>query len=155
MIRIVAALLLFAYGPAADTEQVRHFPSIVFGQILLGPGASRYETIFTVTARKTGLATLDLYNENGVPLQASFVAADGNVASTNSTFRFFLSAGQPVQVKVQLTPDEFYEDIALKTGWANFRSLNEIEVWALVRILKPNGTLIDKHVLQSQKPSPS
>jgi hypothetical protein len=154
MVRIVFSILavLFTGIEPPASEEVRHFPSIVYGQILLGPGASRYETIFTVTARKSVPATLDLFAENGEPLNASFVDTKGVVASTDSTFRFYVNANQPVRIKVQLAPDELQEDVALKTGWANFRSTEELEAWALVRILKPDGTLVDKHVLLSEKP---
>ena len=154
MLRIalsILGVLLTAIAPPAS-EEVRHFPSIVYGQILLGPGASRYETIFTVTARKSVPASLDLFAENGEPLNASFVDTKGVVASTDSTFRFYVTANQPVRIKVQLAPDELQEDVALKTGWANFRSTEELQAWALVRILKPDGTLVDKHVLLSEKP---
>ena len=154
MLRIalsIAAVLFSGAAPSAN-EEVRHFPSIVYGQILLGPAASRYETIFTVTARRNVAATLDLFAENGEPLNASFVDTKGVVASTDSTFRFYVTANQPVRIKVQLAPNELQEDVALKTGWANFRSTEELEAWALVRILKPDGTLVDKHVLPSEKP---
>ena len=147
----VAMLLTASFGPGSG-EEIRHLPSIVYGQILLGPGASRYETIFTVTSRKGVSATLDLFTDRGEPMEASFVDSAGVVASTDSTFRFFLTANQPVRIKVQLPPDDMQEDVALKTGWANFRSSEELDVWALVRILKPDGTLIDKHVLLSEKP---
>jgi hypothetical protein len=139
-------------GAASSSEDVRHVPSIVYGQILLGPGASRYETIFTVTSRKGISATLDLFTDRGEPMEASFVDSKGVVASTDSTFRFFMNPNQPVRIKVQLPPHALQEDVALKTGWANFHSTEELEVWALVRILKPDGTLIDKHVLPSEKP---
>jgi hypothetical protein len=147
----ILALLFGSFAPPAS-EQVRHFPSIVYGQILLGPGASRYETIFTVTARKSAAATLDLFAENGQPLNASFVDMQGVVASTDSTFRFYVPANQPVHIKIQLAPTELQEEVALKTGWANFRSTEELDAWALVRIRKPDGTLVDRHVLLSEKP---
>ena len=148
-------MMMLAAGRAGDPTTVRHFPSIVYGQILLGPGASRYETIFTVTSKKEVGVTLDLFTDKGQPMEASFLDADGTVTSTDSTFRFFVTGGQPVRIKVQLSPDDLKEDVALKTGWANFRSTEDLDVWALVRILKPDGTLIDKHVLLSEKPSHS
>jgi hypothetical protein len=39
----------------------------------------------------------------------------------------------------------------LRTGWANFHSTAELDVWALVRIVKPDGTLINKHVLLPER----
>src|SRR5437773_89278 len=120
MLRITSCILAFVLaGTAGANEEVRHFPSIVYGQILLGPGASRYETIFTVTCRKGSAATLDLFGETGEPMEASFVDSNGAVASTDSTFRFFLNPNQPVRIKVQLAPDDLQQDVALKTGWAN------------------------------------
>jgi hypothetical protein len=152
MARLAAVLLMLAWsGTSQKPEEVRHFPSIVFGQILLGPGASRYETIFTVTCRKQAAVTMDLFTDAGEPMPASFVDADGSVAATDSTMRFILMAGQSLRIKVQLPPDQLKEDVALRTGWANFRSNEDLDVWALVRILKPDGTLFDKHVLLSEK----
>jgi len=146
---ILASLLAL---PADTHEEVRHFPSIVFGQIMLGPGASRYETIFTVTSKTEVPARVDLFTDNGEPMQASFVDSGGSVASTDSSFRFFLTANHSVRIKVQLTPDDMKEDVSLRTGWANFRSSDDLDVWALIRILRPDGTVIDKHVLLSEKP---
>ena len=153
MLRLLPCILaLLLTGTNGSNEEVRHFPSIVYGQILLGPGASRYETIFTVTSKKAGGATLDLFTENGEPMEASFVDSKGTIASTDSTFRFFVNANQPVRIKVQLSPDDLQQDVALKTGWANFHSADDFDVWALIRIMKPDGTVIDKHVLVSEKP---
>ncbi len=152
MLRTASFLLAFLLSPALSNEEVRHVPTIVFGQILLGPSASRYETIFTVTSRRAVSATLDLFTDHGEPMEASFVDSKGIVASTDSTFRFFLNANQPVRIKVQLPPEVMKEDVALRTGWANIRSAEDLDAWVLVRILKPDGTLIDKHVLTSEKP---
>ena len=148
-------MMLLVAGKGGDPATVRHFPSIVYGLILIGPGAARYETIFTVTSKKEVAVTLDLFTDIGEPMEASFVGSDGTVTVTDSTFRVFLTAGQPVRIKVQLSPEELKEDVALKIGWANFRSTEDLDVWALVRIVKPDGTLIDKHVLLSEKPSHS
>jgi hypothetical protein len=156
MLRMVSLIVAVILGGSLETrEEVRHFPSIVYGQILLGPGASRYETIFTVTSRREVSAILDLFTDKGEPMMASFADSYGNVTSTDSTFRFFLAAGQPLKIKVQLPPDDLNADVALKTGWANFRSVEDLDVWALVRILKPDGTLVSKHVLLSEKPGHS
>jgi hypothetical protein len=156
MLRAISlVMMLLVGGKGGDPATVRHFPTIMYGQILLGPGASRYETIFTVTSKKKVEVTLDLFTEKGQPMEASFVDQDGAVAVTDSTFRFFLPADQPVRIKLQLSPQELKEDVALKIGWANFRSTEDLDVWALIRIVKPDGTLIDKHALLSEKPSHS
>lgn len=149
---VLLSVALIAGGASETRDEIRHFPSIVYGQILLGPGASRYETVFSVTSRKSLPASLELFTDNGVPMIASFVDQTGEVTTSDSTFRFFLAAGQPIRIKLQLTSEDAKEDVALRTGWANFRAAEDLEVWALVRILKPDGKLIDKHVLTSEKP---
>src|SRR5262245_39939738 len=150
--RVAALILAMVFGSTADKgEQVRHFPSIVYGQILLGPRASKYETIFTVTARTRAPATLDLFNEKGEPLKASFLDPRGEEAGSDTSFRFVLVAGQPLQIKLRITADELKDDVAFRTGWANFHSTEDLEVWALIRIMKPDGTLIDKHVLLPER----
>jgi hypothetical protein len=156
MLRIVTMIVaVILSGSQGTREEVRHFPSIIYGQILLGPGASRYETIFTVTSKREVPASLDLFTDKGEPMMASFVDSEGTVTTTDSTFRFLLAAGQPVTIKVQLPPRDLSEDVALKTGWANFRSVEDLDAWALVRILKPDGTLVSRHVLVSEKPGHS
>jgi hypothetical protein len=150
--RIAALILAIVLGGSADKgEQVQHFSSIVYGQILLGSAASRYETVFTITARKSGPATLDLFNEKGEPMEASFLDRRGDEAGSDTSFRFVLVAGQPLQIKLRITPDELRDDVVLRTGWANFHSTEELDVWALIRIMKPDGTLIDKHVLLPER----
>jgi hypothetical protein len=150
--RIATLILAIVLGGISDKgEPVQHFPSIVYGQILLGPGASKYETIFTITARKSAPATLDLFNDNGAPMEASFLDPRGDEAGSDTSFRFVLVAGQPLQIKLRITADELKEDVVLRTGWANFHSTAELDVWALVRIVKPDGTLINKHVLLPER----
>ncbi len=146
-------LCLFSILAAAllGSGEVRHFPSIVYGQILLGPGASRYETTFSVSAKKETPATLELFTDKGEPMQASFVDSSGAIAATDSSMRFLLTANRALTIKVQLTPEELKEDVALKTGWANFSSAEDLEVWATIRILKPDGTVIDKHILLAER----
>ena len=61
------ALLLLISTP----NQVEYFPSILFGHILVGPGTSRYETVFTVTAKKEARSTLALFNERGESMKAT------------------------------------------------------------------------------------
>src|SRR5262245_50349801 len=99
MLRALSLVMMLLIGSkAGDPAPVRHFPSIVYGQILLGPGASRYETTFTVTSKKEVAVTLDLFTDKGQPMEASFVDSSGAVTLTDSTFRFFLAAGQPVRI---------------------------------------------------------
>jgi hypothetical protein len=150
--RIAALILAIALGGSSDKgEQVQHFPSIVYGQILLGPRASKYETIFTITAKKSAPATLDLFNDKGEPMEASFLDPRGDEAGSDTSFRFVLVAGQPLHIKLRITADELKDDVVLRTGWANFHSTEQLDVWALVRIMKPDGTLIDKHFLLPER----
>ena len=150
--RIAALILAIVFGSSSDKgEPVRHFPSIVYGQILLGPSASKYETIFTITAKKNAPATLDLFNDKGQPMEASFLDPRGDEAGSDTSFRFILVAGQPLQIKLRITADELKDDVVLRTGWANFHSTEELDVWALVRIMKPDGTLINRHVLLPER----
>ena len=46
-------------------KEIRYFPSILYGQILAGPGMSKYETVFTVSAKKETRATLQLFADKG------------------------------------------------------------------------------------------
>jgi len=150
MLRLCALLMSML---AANTGlEVNHIPSIVYGQILVGPGSSRYETIFLISSRKEELVHLELFTEDGTPLRASFLDSDGTVAWTDSSFRFYVSPHRALKIKLQLSPEEMNQDVALKTGWANFSSAGGVEVSTLVRVLNIDGTLIDKHLLSSQKP---
>jgi len=137
---IFAILLSGSFGKG---ERVHHFSSIVYGQILPGPNASTYETIFTVTAKQSTPASVDLFNEKGQPMQASFVDESGAETSIDSTLRFVLVAGQPLRIKLRLPSPDSKEDVAVETGWANFRSLEDLDVWAQVRVAKLDGTLIE------------
>lgn len=154
MTRVTTIVILFLLGAAGPSEQeVRYFPSILYGQILVGPGASRYETIFTITARTRIPVSVELFTDKGEPMEASFVDQHGEIATTASSFRFFLNGEQPLQIKLQPSADESGQDVFIRTGWATFRSAGDIEVWALVRVLTPEGKLIEKHVLAAEKPS--
>ena len=150
--RIAALILAILLGSSADKgEPVQHFPSIVYGQILLGERPSRYETVFTITAKKSAPATVDLFNDKGEPMEASFLDPRGDEAATDTSFRFVLVANQPLQIRLRITADELKDDVVLRTGWANFHSTEELDVWAVVRIMKPDGTLIQKHVLLPER----
>ena len=144
---VVAVVLLLSVG-----NKVEYFPSILFGHILIGPGMSRYETIFVVTAKEKTRSRLTLFSDRGEAMKARFVDEEGNVASVGSAFEIFLVPGRPVKIKLALPPDESSDDVAVRTGWATFTSSGEIEVSALVRITTPDGKLITKHVLGSQRP---
>jgi hypothetical protein len=150
--RIAALILAILLGSSADKgEPVQHFPSIVYGQILLGERPSRYETVFTITAKKSAPATVDLFNDKGEPMEASFLDPRGDEAATDTSFRFVLVANQPLQIRLRITADELKDDVVFRTGWANFHSTEELDVWAVVRIMKPDGTLIQKHVLLPER----
>jgi hypothetical protein len=141
-----ALLLLFSFA-----REARYFPSIVYGQILIGAGTSRYETVFTLVAEKETRATLGLFTERGEPMNASFVDAEGRSAKTGSSFECYLVPDRPVQIRLALAPDEAEEDVAVKTGWATIQSSEELEIGAVVRITTPDGKLLTRHVLASQK----
>ena len=143
---ICGFLLLLSFG-----KDVQYFPSILYGHILIGAGTSKYETTFTVTARKETRATLDLFNDKGQPLEASFTDERGNSASTGSSFEFFLTPDRPVRITLALPAQEAAEDVAVKTGWATFQSAEQIEVFAVVRITTPEGKVLNRHVLGSQR----
>ena len=78
---VVAVVLLLSVG-----NKVEYFPSILFGHILIGPGMSRYETIFVVTAKEKTRSRLTLFSDRGEAMKARFVDEEGNVASVGSAF---------------------------------------------------------------------
>ena len=61
-------LLLLPFG-----EEVRYFPSILYGHILIGTGTSRYETVFTITASNETRVTVNVFTDKGEPMNASFI----------------------------------------------------------------------------------
>ena len=136
----------------STANPVEYFPSILFGHILVGPGVSRYETVFTITARQETRSTLSLFTDAGEPMKASFIDEQGKAASTSHSFEFFLMPDRPVKIRLGLPSDEASDDVAVKSGWATFRSTGEIQVTALVRITTPDGKLVTRHVLGSEKP---
>lgn len=133
-------------------KEIRYFPSILYGQILAGPGTSKYETVFTVSARKETRATLQLFADKGERMNASFVDELGKSASTGHSFEFFLTPERPLKIRLTLLPEQTAEQVAVMSGWATFESSEEIEVVAVVRITTPDGKLITRHVLGSEKP---
>lgn len=133
-------------------KEIRYFPSILYGQILAGPGTSKYETVFTVSARKETRATLQLFADKGERMNASFVDELGKSASTGHSFEFFLSPERPLKIRLTLLPEQAAEQVAVMSGWATFESSEEIKVVAVVRITTPDGKLITRHVLGSEKP---
>jgi hypothetical protein len=146
MFLLYALLLLSSFG-----KEVQYFPSVLYGHILIGPGTSRYETIFAITARKETRATLELFTDKGEPMQASFTDEHGKAASTGNSFEFFLTPDRPVAIRLALAAEDMAEDVAVKTGWATFQSSEEIEVAAVVRITTPEGKILSRHVLGAQK----
>jgi hypothetical protein len=119
---------------------------------LVGTGTSKYETTFTVSATKETRATLRLFADKGDAMHASFVDEFGQFASHGESFEFFLTPQTPIRVKVALAPDQVTEQVAVMSGWATFESPEPLEVVAVVRITTPEGRLITRHILASQKP---
>ncbi len=133
-------------------NEIRYFPSILYGQILVGTGTSKYETVFTVSARKETRAALHLFADKGERMTASFGDGVGKFASTGDSFEFFLTPERPVSIKLTLPPDQAEDQVAVMSGWATFESSEAIDVVAVVRITTPDGKLITRHVLASEKP---
>ena len=133
-------------------KEIRYFPSILYGQILAGPGTSKYETVFTVSARTETRATLQLFADKGERMNASFVDESGASASAGHSFEFFLTPERPVKIRLTLGPEQVDEQVAVMSGWATFESSEEIAVMAVVRITTPDGKLITRHVLGSERP---
>jgi len=134
-------------------REIRYFPSILYGHILAGPGMSRYETVFTVSAKKETRATLQLYGDKGDRLEAVFVDELGETANTGNSFEFYLTPQRSLTIRLKLTPEQAADDVAVMSGWATFESTEEIEALAVVRITTPDGKLITRHVLASERPS--
>jgi hypothetical protein len=76
----------------------------------------------------------------------------GKSASTGHSFEFFLSPERPLKIRLTLLPEQAAEQVAVMSGWATFESSEEIKVVAVVRITTPDGKLITRHVLGSEKP---
>jgi hypothetical protein len=146
--RIVLALLMLVL----PGREIRYFPSILYGHILAGPGMSKYETVFTVSARREARATLQLFGDKAQHIEASFVDEFGKSASTGHSFEFFMTPERPVTIRLTLVPDETDSDVAVMTGWATFESSEDIDVVAVVRITTPDGKLINRHVMASERP---
>jgi len=145
---ILLALLILVL-PA---KEVRYFPSILYGQILAGPGTSKYETIFTISARRETRASLHLFGDKGERIEASFVDELGKSAGTGHSFEFFMTPERPVIIRLTLMPEQTANDVAVMTGWATFESSDDIDVAAVVRITSPDGKLISRHVIASERP---
>ena len=133
-------------------KEIRYFPSVLYGHILAGPGTSRYETVFTVSARRETRVTLRLFADKGEGMEASFVDEQGRSASTGDFFEFFLMPGRPLRIKLMLMPEQAANDVAVMSGWATFESAEAIDVAAVVRITTPDGKLITRHVLRPERP---
>jgi hypothetical protein len=144
---LLALLMLVLPG-----KEIRYFPSILYGHILAGPGTSKYETVFTVSAKREARATLHLFGENGERIEASFVDELGKAAGTGDTFEFSMTPERPVIIRLTLMPEQTANDVAVMTGWATFESSDDIDVAAVVRITTPGGKLINRHVIASERP---
>jgi hypothetical protein len=147
-VKILLTLLMLVQ----PVKEIRYFPSILYGHILSGPGTSKYETVFTVSARKEARATLQLFADKGERMEASFVDALGKSASTGHSFEFYMTPEHPVMIRLTLVPDQMANDVAVMTGWATFESSDDIDVAAVVRIMSPDGKLINRHVIASERP---
>ncbi len=135
-----------------QSKEIQYFPSILYGHIWAGPGTSKYETVFTVSAKKETRAALHLFGEKGEHIEASFVDDLGKFAGSGHSFEFFLTPERPVIIRLALMPEQSANDVAVMTGWATFESSDEIDVAAIVRITTPDGKLINRHVIPSQRP---
>jgi hypothetical protein len=142
-----ALLLMVAVG-----GDVQYIPSILYGHILVGSETSRYETVFTVVAKKATRSRLDVFTDKGERMDASFVDEKGETASTGNSFEFFLMPGRPLTIKLALMPEEAIDEVAVKTGWATFSSSEDVDINATVRITTPDGKLITRHILGSERP---
>jgi len=147
-VRLIFALL--ALVPAS--KEVRYFPSILYGHILIGSGTSRYETVFTITANNETRVTINLFTDKGDPMTASFIDEAGESAGAGNAFECYVIPDRPVKIKLALEPEEAQDEVAVKTGWATFESPEPVDVTAVVRITTPDGKLISRHVLGSEKP---
>jgi hypothetical protein len=147
-VTVLFALLL----AVLQANEVRYFPSILYGQILAGPGTSKYETVFTVSSRKETRAILKLFGDKGDRLEANFVDALGKSAGTGHSFEFLTTHERPVIIRLALMPDQAANDVAVMSGWATFESPDDIEVFAVVRITTPDGKLINRHVFAPERP---
>jgi hypothetical protein len=147
-VRLLLGLLMLVL----PGKEIRYFPSILYGHILAGPGTSKYETVFTVSAKKETRAALHLFGEKGERIEASFVDDLGKVAGSGHSFEFFMTPERPVIIRLTLMPEQTANDVAVMTGWATFESSDDIDVAAVVRITTPDGKLINRHVIASERP---
>jgi hypothetical protein len=146
-VRLLLTLLMIVL----PGKEIQYVPSILYGHILAGPGTSKYETVFTVSAKKETRAVLHLFGEKGERIEASFVDDLGKIAGSGDSFEFFMTPERPVIIRLTLMP-ETATDIAVMTGWATFESFDDIDVAAVVRITTPEGKLINRHVIASERP---
>ena len=149
---VLLTLSQLAAMPARSAdERINYLPSLMYGHILAGSGASRYETILVIRSAVRTRAHVEVFAEDGKPLTTSFSDQQGDVAATAASFDFVVQPGRTVQLKLQLPEDEASSDIAVKTGWATIRSFDDLEVSALVRILTAEGRLLSRHVLSTER----
>lgn len=141
--------------PVRAAEQVLCFPSLMYGHILIGSAASRYETSFVIHSRKGGRVTLKLFSDRNEPLEASFVDDRGNIAETSSAFEFLLAPDRTVKVRLQVPEADRKDEVMVKTGWAMFRFSQESEVQAIIRVRDMSGKLINQYVLLPDTPAQS
>ena len=109
---LVLALSHFAATPSRSAdEQINYLPSLMYGHILVGSGASRYETILVIRADVRTRAQVEVFAEDGKPMTASFSDQEGDIAATAASFDFVVQPGRTVQVKLQLPEEEASKEI--------------------------------------------
>ena len=59
---------------------------------------------------------------------------------------------RPVIIRLILVAHRTANDVVVMTGWAMFESSDDIDLVAVVRITTPDGKLIDRHIIASEKP---
>src|SRR5439155_13903099 len=96
--------------------------------------------------------TMNLFTEKGDPMNASFIDEGGKSAGTGNSFECYVIPDRPVRIKLALKPEDAEDDVSVKTGWATVQSPEQVDITAVVRITTPDGKLISRHVLGSQKP---
>jgi hypothetical protein len=150
-----AITILSLCAISVDGSEIRYFPSIVYGHITIGAGASRYETGFAASATKGTRVTVKLFNESGEPMEASFLDETGEIAVTGSSFEFYLAADRTIRIRIELPPEEASHEVAVKTGWATFAASEDIEVRAVVRVTRPDGSLLSRYLAAGEVPPSS
>jgi hypothetical protein len=155
--RMISAILLMAltWTTLHAETQTSYFPSLLYGHVLEGSSPSRYETILVVRSNSSARVQIEIFDEKGEPMEASFVDLEGDTANAGTSFAFTIEPDGAVRVKLELPPQEASTGIAVKSGWVIVRGSEPLEVTALVRITTRDGALLTRHILASQTPTQS